>query len=171
MGQQQPQNITIVQKNEGCLGGCAKWVALLVFLLIIAVAIIVSAVNKGMEQTRAGNKGQGAKPQNAAQTTKTVPRAANPTLQKALAYLPQNVKELAKYKIIGNDVYIAFKGNVLPEDYKIIANAAAVNGSQALVKAGETPSRCTAWILPVEAEAGNVNQIFYTVTARNGKIE
>ena len=171
--QQQQPNITIVQKNEGCLGGCAKWVALLGILLIAVVVIGVHAVDKATERAAEIRQEQGEEPQQTAgpEQAKPEPKAANPTLEAALAYLPKNVEGLVMCKIIGNDVYMAYKDNTFPEDYKTIANAASVNGSMALVKAGEPSSRCTAWVIPADAEAGNVDKIFYTATARNGKLQ
>ena len=94
----------------------------------------------------------------------------NPFVKSRVAYL-SDVGEISRVEILGRDIYLSFKGDKLPGDYKIVCNAAAVNGSEALVKHGETVTGCAAWIIPEAAEAGDVSRIFYSASARRGKLK
>lgn len=95
----------------------------------------------------------------------------NAAIASRLSYLKTEVAEVVRVEFAGNDVYVSFSGDKLPEDYKIICNAAALNGSEALVKAGKTPTRCSVWVIPAAAAAGDVDKVYYSANARNGKIQ
>lgn len=102
--------------------------------------------------------------------TKDEPARPNQTLTNRLSYV-SGIEEISKFEIIGNDVYISFANDQLPFDYKIIANAISVNGSELLVAQNETITRCTVWVIPNSLSAGDVSKYFYTVTAKHGKIQ
>lgn len=95
---------------------------------------------------------------------------AGKIIEDSLQYLC-TVKEIAWYKVVGNDVYIAFKGNVLPDDYKIIANAAAQNAGKSMIESNQAITRCSVWVLPESSKPGDTRDVFYNVNVRNGKIE
>ncbi len=140
-------------------GGCG--VIVLVLLVLFAVGIMATSKTSSSEPAV-----KAAAKENAAQLP-----AGNSIIMQALAYLKTEVKEACRVEFTGYDVFISFAGDMLPNDYKIIANAAAVNGSRALVEARETPSRCSVWIIPASAKAGNVDTVFYSAHARNGKVQ
>ena len=93
----------------------------------------------------------------------------NPVLEERLSYLVE-IDGLA-WSLIRNDVYMSWRGDSLPPDYKVIANAAAVNGSLALVDSGEVPTRCSVFVIPEQHKPGDVSKCFYIANARKGKLE
>lgn len=142
---------------SGCLVG-------IVLFVVLAIAVGVSKKNGGDSEVLPPPSANMQKP-----TQPPQPRDGNPILKKSLAYL-KTVKEISRIDIIDYDVYLSFAGNKLPSDYKIVANAAAVNGSRALVSADESITRCSVWVIPENSPA-NVDHALYTVTARKGKIQ
>ena len=136
-------------------GGCG----VIIVALLILLAIGYIGKSTGSSTTTA--------PQPSAKTEKPAQPAANPVINKALAYL-RKVDGVCRVDIVGYDVFLSYTKNELPGDYRLIANAAAMNGSRALVEARETPSRCTVWVIPAEDPA-KVDNAYYTTTARKGK--
>lgn len=145
------------KKKKGCIG-C--------FLVILIIVIIAIAVSKTEQRNSHETKTETVSKKE--EVKKNQP--GNPILISHLSYL-KKIKEITRIEITGYDVYLSFKNNQLPEDYKLICNAAAVNGSEALVKQDESITRCSVWIIPENAEMGDVDHVFYEVTARKGRIE
>lgn len=143
--------------------GCALFV-LIVFILVILGIAASRAAGSGSNNTAAPGSGPDVAQ---AQDNK---HPGNPVITSAVAYL-KNVADICRVDIVGCDVFISFKNNTLPNDYTIIANAAASNGSRALVAANQTPSRCTVWVVPVDNQRGDVTGAYFTVTARKGKVQ
>ncbi len=143
-------------KNKSNIG-CGVFIVAILIIFAIGVA---SSRTKSASKNNAGiqaieNKGNAMAP--------------NPTINQALAYL-RKVDGVCRVDIVNYDVFISFANNQLPDDYKMVANAAAMNGSRALLEAGETPSRCTVWVIPA-GEPAKVDNAYYTTTARKGKAQ
>lgn len=138
-------------------GGCG--VVIVALIVIIAIGAAVG--------TSKSTPAAAAKPVPAAE--KQQPEAANPVLADALAYL-RKVDGVCRVDIVRYDVFLSFANNELPTDYKLVANAAAMNGSRALVAAGETPSRCSVWVIPA-GDPAKVDNAYYSTTARNGRAQ
>lgn len=145
------------KNNRGC--GCS----VVVLILVIIVAVGLELINFSSSDKTSP------KPQIKTEKKAEKSRAANPIISNALAYL-RKVDDVCRVDIVENDVFLSFTNNELPLDYKLVANAAAVNASRALVEAGEVPSRCTVWIIPAENKA-DVGNSYYTITARKGKVQ
>lgn len=141
----------VMAKKRGC--GCGIAGIAFIVLLVIIVGMFGNANSEAQKALKTERR----------QDTGKI-------IEDSLQYLG-TVKEIAWYKVIGNDVYIAFKGNVLPDDYKAIANAAAANASRSLTDSGEAVTRCSVWVLPESSAPGGISNVFYNVNARKGKIE
>lgn len=167
MNQQPQQQINVVIKKEGCLSGCLKWCGLF-FLGLVILGVFISSTFKNTEEDIAVVQAE----QKASQRLQiNYKERTEEILKTRLAYLSTEVQELAWYAVQGNEVYIAFKMNRLPGDYKLIAKGAAVAGSTALKEAKENPTRCTIWVVSVNDKPGLDTPSYYTVTARHGVVE
>lgn len=143
------------KNKRGC--GCGVVIVVLLILLSIGAAMATGKSNAPASH-------------NAPAAVREQPqKQPNAVVSSSLSYL-RKVNDICRVDIVQNDVFISFKNNSLPLDYKLVANAAAVNASMALVAANEIPSRCTVWVIPADDPA-TVDHAYYSATARKGKLQ
>jgi hypothetical protein len=135
--------------------GCCGMVVLALLVLAVGAAVMVG---RGIDGAREVLEGRG-----------DAPKGCD-ILAGRLDYLGK-LEDVAWHAVDNYDVYMAYKGNDIPLDFKAVANAAAKAGSDALVEAGHGITLCAVWVVPEEAKPGDIGTVYYSVSARKGRIE
>ncbi len=144
---------SLKENNNSQNNGCAK-TGCLTIVIVLLLFYLIGLFSSGT--TSKATSGSGLNVQS--------------TLENSLSYL-RGIPEVSKMEIHSNDVYLSFKNDKLPFDFKVICNAAASNGSLALKLANLSPTRCSVWVIPESNIAGDVSKYYYSCHARNGKLE
>ena len=142
-------------------------------LILCLVGLLLFAVSIGRLASAFKNPGGGVKNENTRKSDVVKKKPSkNALFRTKLDFLVKR-EEFAWYKIKDGDVFMAFKGDVMPKDYKKLANTVAKIGSENM----DGKIDCKVWVVSEKTKVDeirkNVNhlenaKVFYETWARLG---